>query len=107
MDVSQIIQNGWVTRKELRYTVRPSAKVKERPVKDIMQVTFWAGVQGQGRTLKIHQFVAVWPMLGDYLEKIPYLQHMRNPQTKPKVSIRHEPVVIEAVLNKIDMIEPE
>lgn len=107
MDVFQIIQNDWVDRKKLRYTVRSSERISGRPVSDIMHVQFWVGVQGHGRTLSINGLVAVFLMLGDYVQKLPNLQHMKTPTTKHRVSLRHEPSVIENALKNITITEPE
>jgi hypothetical protein len=104
--VFRIIQNDWVTRKTLRYTVKPSERVSGRPVSEIMHVTFWTGVQGQGRHLSINGLVALFVWLGDYIQKVPNLHHMKNPTTQHEISLRHEPRFIEAVLKQIKMTEP-
>ena len=105
-DLFRIIQNDWSTRRKLRYTVRPNERVSGRPAAEIMGVKFWVGVQGQGRTVGVNELVALFLLLNDFVEKAPNLRHMRKPQTRHTVQLRHSPAVIEAVLAKIQMTEP-
>jgi hypothetical protein len=105
-EVFRILQNDWVRKKQLLYTVRPSESVKGRPVNEIMHVKFWVGAQGQGMSLDIEQTAAVFEMLRDYLEQLPGLNNLRKPTTTSTIKLKHEPGELAKLLAQITMVEP-